>query len=80
MEGMPGSAAGGNLQSHRYAGFAENGDDDSDEDEDIGHAFEMVRYFCTVPWCTLLLHSLFQSSHETKLRLSKKMMPPLLPG
>lgn len=49
MEGMPGSAAGGNLQSHRYAGFAENGDDDSDEDEDIGHAFEMVCFACTTP-------------------------------
>ncbi len=40
---MPGSAAPNHLQSHRYAGFAENGDDDSDEEEDIGHTFEMVR-------------------------------------
>ena len=39
---MPGSAAPNQLQSHRYAGFAENGDDDSDDEEDIGHTFEMV--------------------------------------
>ncbi len=42
MEGMPGSAATRTLQSHRYGDFAENGDDDSDEDEDNGRPFAMV--------------------------------------
>ena len=40
---MPGSAATRTLQSHRYGDFAENGDDDSDEDEDNGRPFAMVR-------------------------------------
>ena len=39
---MPGSAATRTLQSHRYGDFAENGDDDSDEDEDNGRSFATV--------------------------------------
>ena len=39
---MPGSAATRTLQSHRYGDFAENGDDDSDEDEDTARPFAMV--------------------------------------
>ena len=42
IEGMPGAEDERALQSHRYSGFEENGDEDSDE-EDIGRAFEMVR-------------------------------------
>ena len=39
---MPGSAATRTLQSHRYGDFAENGGDDSDEDEDNDRPLAMV--------------------------------------
>ena len=44
LEGLPGDVAGGRaVHSHRYAGF-DNGDEDSDDDDDLGRAFESVSH------------------------------------